>query len=219
VRGLPWPSSRGRYSSIVNREDRSARVPVVELRSPRIRSPSQWPGGRPVISFGWAFTDHEFGSHEGLSPGLGAGPTHPERPARPQAGRQLSSKRAPALHIQRLVDGLMGDARGRVVWEVDGKPVGDLLGTPSRGPSTRLSPAMAAPLPADAWSSLGCTVGRRDQATKSVLHILTQSLVPGELRSLRTPCATVCMPLRRCSSIVEVPAAGGRIPPDLPGNR
>jgi hypothetical protein len=38
------PSIGGRCSSMVNRLERSTRVPIAELRRPRIRSPSQWPG-------------------------------------------------------------------------------------------------------------------------------------------------------------------------------
>ena len=40
----PWPSMRGRCSSIVKRVVRSTSVPIAELSRPRIRSPSQWPG-------------------------------------------------------------------------------------------------------------------------------------------------------------------------------
>ena len=40
----PWPSMGGRCSSIVNRVVRSTRVPMAELWTPRIRSPSQCPG-------------------------------------------------------------------------------------------------------------------------------------------------------------------------------
>ena len=40
----PWPGMGGRCNSIVNRVVRSTSVPIAELRSPRIRSPSQWPG-------------------------------------------------------------------------------------------------------------------------------------------------------------------------------
>ena len=40
----PWPSMRGRCSSIVNRVVRSTSVPIAELPSPRMRSPSQCPG-------------------------------------------------------------------------------------------------------------------------------------------------------------------------------
>jgi hypothetical protein len=36
--GPPWPSTRGRCSSIVNRVVRSTRVPIAELPGPRIRS-------------------------------------------------------------------------------------------------------------------------------------------------------------------------------------
>ena len=41
---LPWPGMGGRWSSIVKRVVRSTSVPIAELPSPRIRSPSQWPG-------------------------------------------------------------------------------------------------------------------------------------------------------------------------------
>jgi hypothetical protein len=57
IRGaLPCPAMRGRCSSIVNRVVRSTRVPIAELPSPRMRSPSQLPGtARSVASAGrWA---------------------------------------------------------------------------------------------------------------------------------------------------------------------
>ena len=44
TRGCPKSVIRGRCSSNVNRVLRSTRVPIAELSSPRIRSPSQWPG-------------------------------------------------------------------------------------------------------------------------------------------------------------------------------
>ena len=44
ARGPPWPSMGGRCSSMVNRVVRSTRVPIAELFSPMIRSPSQCPG-------------------------------------------------------------------------------------------------------------------------------------------------------------------------------
>src|SRR5216683_704741 len=49
TRGLvPWPSIGGRCSSIVNRVERSTRVPIAELSSPTIRSPAQRPAGAQV---------------------------------------------------------------------------------------------------------------------------------------------------------------------------
>ena len=42
--GPPCPAIRGRCSRIVNRVVRSTRVPIAELPSPRIKSPSQCPG-------------------------------------------------------------------------------------------------------------------------------------------------------------------------------
>lgn len=44
VRGPPWSSIWGRCNSIVNRVVRSTSVPIAELFSPSIRSPSQCPG-------------------------------------------------------------------------------------------------------------------------------------------------------------------------------
>ena len=43
-RRLPRSAMRGRWSSIVNRVVRSTNVPIAELPSPMIRSPSQCPG-------------------------------------------------------------------------------------------------------------------------------------------------------------------------------
>ena len=56
ARCAPCPARRGRCSSIVNRVVRSTRVPIAELPSPRMRSPSQCPGtARSAASAGrWA---------------------------------------------------------------------------------------------------------------------------------------------------------------------
>ena len=83
----PWPSMRGRCSSIVNRVVRSTSVPIAELSSPMIRSPSQWPGHGPVLGLGGPLADHDLRGDELLAAPCGCGPGAPAAPAR-CAGRR-----------------------------------------------------------------------------------------------------------------------------------
>ena len=101
----PWPSMRGRCSSIVNRVVRSTSVPIAELSSPRIRSPSQWPGtARSSASAGRSLIMTSGVTNFLPRPCVRARGTRSARPVRRQA--VSPAQRAAALDVQRLVDGL-----------------------------------------------------------------------------------------------------------------
>ena len=87
--------------------------------------PFPMPGHRPVGGLGGPVADHH---HVLELPGAGMpGPPWPaHRPARPQAGGQLPAQSAPALHIQRLVDRLVGHPHLALVGEPRGQGVADL---------------------------------------------------------------------------------------------
>jgi transposase len=54
-------------------------------------------------------TNHHLVGHERLAAALGAGARDAQRPAGLQAGDELTLERAAALHVQSLVDRLVGD--------------------------------------------------------------------------------------------------------------
>ena len=91
-----------------------------------IRSPSQWPGHRPVVGLGGPLGDVDHVRDPVLAlPGLAAGLA--QRPPGAQTAGQLPAQRAARLHVQRLVDRLGGHPHLRIVGELDAQPAGDLL--------------------------------------------------------------------------------------------
>ena len=109
---------------------RSTRVPIAELRRPRIKSPSQWPGtARSAASAGrWLIMTSSV-TNPLPRPRARALGTRSVLPVRRHA---VSSRlqRSPALDKQRLIDRLMRDAHRLIIGEVQAQPVGDLLRTP-----------------------------------------------------------------------------------------
>src|SRR4051794_4121960 len=122
----------------------------------------------PIICLGRALADQDLGGDADLAPSAAARPRHPQRPPGAQAGGQLAAQRPAALHVQRLVDGLVTDAHGLIVREVEPQPPGDLLRAPRPGPS-RARPARTAALPGPQTSSasLSCTYPRSAAFTAS----------------------------------------------------
>jgi hypothetical protein len=62
-----------------------------------------------VLSFGRALTDHDLGTDERFVASTGPGSGHAQRPPGQQARGQLTAQRAPALDVERLIDGLVRD--------------------------------------------------------------------------------------------------------------
>src|SRR6266581_907924 len=213
--GLPWSAMRGRCSSIVNRVVRSTRVPIAELPSPRMRSPSQWPGtARSSASGGrWLIMI------SGLTRRAVPRPWYSERAAGAQAGGQLAAQRPAALDIRRLVDRLVGDPHRPIIGEVDPQPVGDLLRAPGSGPTSVLAPAVTATDPAHLRARHLAAVEGADGAGEPVLHVLPQPVVRGELGGLGAPGAPVGMPLCGRGPVVQTAATGGGVAAELAGDR
>src|ERR1700749_3713711 len=79
----------------------------------------------PINCLRWTLADHDLGRDEGLAPPARTRSRYPPHPPSTQAGRQLATQRATALHEQRLIDSFMADAHGLIVREVDGQAASD----------------------------------------------------------------------------------------------
>jgi hypothetical protein len=101
---------------------RPASVPIADLFSPMIRSPSQWPGTARSAAWAGPGADHHLGGEHAVAALPGPGPRHPQRPAGAQAGDQLALERPAALDIQGLVDRLVRHAHGLIIREIDRQP-------------------------------------------------------------------------------------------------
>ena len=150
----------------------------------------------------------------------GPSPRDPQRSPASQTRHQLPPQPASALHIGRLVDGLVRGFAQTSLWgKVDPEAVRDLLRTPRLRPPPISPPAVTATRPAHLGSWHHPTVGVGDLPTQAILHIPAQLVVGhqlGDLRAARTP---LWVPLRCCCPINHPTTAGRRVPPQLPRNR
>ena len=129
TRSRPCSAWRGRWSNIVNRVVRSTNVPIAELPSPMMRSPSQCPGTARSSTSGGRFLIRISGPTNALPrPRRRALGTRSACPVRRQA---VSSRRsAPPLDVQGLVDSLVRDPHRDVIGILYPEAVGDLLRAP-----------------------------------------------------------------------------------------
>src|SRR3982750_2645196 len=105
---------RGRCKSIVKRVLRSTSVPIAELSSPRIKSPSQWPGtARSSASAGRSLIKTSGVTNFFPRPCTRAR-GDPQDTTSAYAGHQFSLQGTPALDEQGLVDGFGGDPHGLI---------------------------------------------------------------------------------------------------------
>ena len=187
---------------------------------PMIRSPSQCPGtARSAASAGRSLIMTSAVTKL-LAAAAGAGPRDAQRPAGAQARGQLAPQRAAALHVQRLVDRLVGDPHRLIIGEVDPQPAGDLLRAPRRRPPPVL-PARPCRRPFHARPPGPAPASRRagDRAGQPVLHVLAQRVVGGELGRLRAPGAPLGVPLRGRRPVLQPPAARRGVAAQLPRDR
>ena len=80
--------------------------------------------------------------------------------------------------------------------KIDSEPVSNLLRTPRPRPASLLAAPVPPTDPAHIWSRHAGPVSSGDDACESVLHILAQFVVRGELRDFRTSGAPVGVPLQ-----------------------
>jgi hypothetical protein len=162
------------------------------------------PGDCAVGDLRWALTDQCFGCD--MSPCFLSGPCprHPQRSAPAQAGHQLPFERTAALHIQRLVDGLVADPHGFIIGEIHRQPASDLFRTPRLNPGPITTVGLVAALPR-------CAGGAGHDLTVSTAHyprqlipdVLAQSVVADQLGDLGAPCTSLGMPLRGRGLVIE----------------
>src|SRR3954463_15010414 len=169
---VPNPSIGGRGRRIVNLLVRSTRVPITDLFSPMIRSPSQCPGtARSSASAGrWLIITSGVMNFLPRPRVLARG--NPQGTTGAQAHGKLASERAAALHVKRLVDRLVADPHGLILRKVDPQPVADLLRTPRRGPPPIGLARLVPTLPRrHARTSNLCPVWMPDLSRHPILHI------------------------------------------------
>jgi hypothetical protein len=200
----------------VNRELRLTRVPIAELCRPRMRSPSQWPGDRPVFDRRWPFTDHNGIAHKGLSTPAGPLARNTQSSTRAQASRQLPTQCTATLDIQGLVNRRVADAHAGVFRVIDPKSVGDLLGAPRGRPAPALSKHGATLLPYHLGACEAGAIDVRHLSREMLLDIGAQSRAAGQLARARSPCRAVGMSLCSDGAIVELATARGSVAAHLP---
>src|SRR5207253_2765808 len=99
---------------------------------------------------------------------------YPQRAPCPEARDELAPERAPALHVQGLVDRFVRDPHRVIIGEVDPEPVRDLLRTPRPRPAPVLTATMSAADEAHVRSGYRLTVGPGDGAGEPLLHVLPE---------------------------------------------
>ena len=187
----------------MNRVVRSTNVPIAELPSPMIRSPSQCPGtARSSASAG-----RSLGAYKLFAATTAASPRHAQRPSDAQAGRQLAAQGPPPLDVQRLVDGLVRDPHRFIVGILYPEPMGDLLRAPRCRPMSVLAAAMTSTTPgAHVWARHGRPVLSHHRACEAVLHVAPQPIVRGQLGDLRALGTSGAVPLRSRRPILQTAA-------------
>src|ERR1019366_1553701 len=213
--GPPWPIIGGRCSSIVKRVLRSTSVPIAELPRPRIRSPSQCPGtARSCASAGRSLI--RISSVTKLLPRPRVRSRDAQRPPGPQARGELAPQRAAALHIERLVDRLVGDPHRLIIGELKAEPASDLLRAPRPRPTPILAATVTPTNPPHIRTSHRAPTRPLHGARKTVLHVPSQLAVDDKLRRLRAPTAPVSVPLRGRGPILEPATTSRGIATKLP---
>ena len=87
---------------------------------------------RSIIDIGRSVADHDSITDEGLVPASRSFAWHTQRSAGSQTCGQLSAQRTASLDVQGLIDCLMTDPHGVILWIVNLKAVSDLLRAPGR---------------------------------------------------------------------------------------
>jgi len=113
----------------------------------------------------------------------------------------------------------MGDPHGIIIGEVGPEPVRDLLGAPRSRPAPVLAAAVTPANPMDVRAFNAGPIGLPHHTRQTVLHIAPQRLIHGELGGLQAPGAPIGVPLGRRRLVLQAPAAGRGVAPQLPRDR
>jgi hypothetical protein len=106
-----------------------------------------------------------------------------------------------------------------IIGEIELDPVGDLLGTPGRRPAPILASPVTATDPPYIRTCDGHPVHFRHSASETVLDVLAERIVDGELRHFGSPSTPIGVPLGSQGSVVQGTAAGGGVPTQFPRDR
>ena len=174
---------------------------------------------RTIGGIGRTFADQHFWTDKGFATAAAACPRNPQRPAGTQACRQVTAQPTAALHIQRLVDGLVADPHCSIFRKIETQAIGNLLRAPCRRPSSRLPRPVSAALPNCHWPKDLRLAWPRDHASQSFLHISPQCRIGRQLRRLRAPGSPLGMPLRGGCPILQPTTARCRISSKLARDR
>ena len=125
------------------------------------------PGYCPIFCLRRTLTDHDLGADERPAAAPGTRPGNSKRPPSPQTRDQCPSQCTAALHVERLVDGLVGDPHRIILGKIDSEPVSDLLRPPRTLPASLLAVPVPPTDPADIWSRHTGSVSGGDDAWRS----------------------------------------------------
>lgn len=101
----------------MNRLLRSTRVPIALQTNQKITLPMARNGA--IGDLRWPLADQRLRGDMGPRLLPGSRPRDPQRPAPAQAADQLPFERTAALHVERLVDGLVADLHRLIIGEID----------------------------------------------------------------------------------------------------
>src|SRR5712692_3026569 len=172
-----------------------------------------------ILDLSGAGADHDLRGDEAGTALPGPSTRHTQGSTSPQARDEFSLQRAPALDVERLVDRLMGDPHGLIMWEVDAQSIRDLLGTPGVGPAAVSAAAVPTPDPAHLGSRHELAIKSGDRAGEAVLHVLAKLLVLSELGDLRAAGSALRVPLGCRGPIFQSVRAGRGVAAQLPRDR
>src|SRR3954469_25741462 len=210
-----WQKSSNWQKSSTSRSNMDA--------SPRLMAPTQkeeFKGDKGLASPQTRNSgDHNLRRDEGLAPPARARSRCPQHPSSAQAGRQLAAQCTAPLNEQRLVDGLMADAHGLIVREVDRQAASDLLRAPGSCPLPVFPRSMPTAFPGYGRAGNSSPAWSDNNASQSFLHIGSQGRIARKLRRFGTASGSLGVPLRRCRAILKTAAPGGGVAPQLSRDR
>ena len=150
---------------------------------------------RSIINIGRTVADHDSIADEGFVPASRSFAWHTQRSAGPQTCGQFPAQRTTSLDVQGLIDRLMTDPHGIILWIVNLKAVGDLLRAPCCRPPAALTMNRSPFLPYHrrAVESDANPIG--DLPSQTLLDILAKDRVARQLAYPRSPSGSVSVPL------------------------
>ena len=173
----------------------------------------------PVVGFGRALGDLDLVGDEAASAAPGAGAGLAQRPPGAQAGGQLPLQRAACLHVEGLVDRLVGDPHRLIIGEVDLEPVADLLRAPRHAPAAVLAAPVSTPRPRHVRAGDRPAFGVGDLPGELALHVGTKPRVGRELGLLRALRGLLRLPLGHSGAVPALPGTSRGVAAQLPRDR